>query len=258
MDWTTAGKARLVRNWLMWSEKVRIASLYRRIAARGGHFAVISDDERELLARTVPRGAISVVPHGVDCGYFTPADAEAEFDVAIFGDMSEARVYEGAIELYTCIQAAAASSPPLKWVFVGKDPAAKVRALRAPSVTVTGTVPDVRPFYSRTRVAVVPTRSGTGVKTTVLQGWAMGKPVVATPFALRGLPARAGENVLVGETPAELAAHVLRLVHSPELAKSVAEAGLSTVRAERDSRRIAETFADLCATVLAGAEDQSR
>ena len=45
---------------------------------------------------------------------------------------------------------------------------------------------------------VVPANYGAGVKTTVLQAWALGRPVVATTFAVDGLPAVSGENLLVG------------------------------------------------------------
>jgi glycosyltransferase involved in cell wall biosynthesis len=244
MDWTVQDAGPL-RRLLIAGEHARIASLHRRVAARGGRFVVISDTEADWLARSVPPGRITVIPHGVDCGYFAPMDAPAEHDVAVFGQLGEPRVYEPAVELYARMRDAG-----LRWAFVGRNPALEVAALASPQVTVTGMVPDVRPFYARSRVALVPTRIGTGVKTTVLQAWAMGRPVVATPFALTGLPARPGENVLVGETADELAAHVAGLLASPDLAGRVGDAGLRTVREERDTRLLAERFADLCAEAM--------
>ena len=59
-------------------------------------------------------------------------------------------------------------------------------------VVVTGTVPDVRPYYGRASVCVAPLRIGRGVQNKVLQAMAMGMPVVASSVAQRGLQAVPG------------------------------------------------------------------
>ena len=115
---------------------------------------------------------------------------------------------------------------------------------------VTGFVSDVRPYYARSKVVVVPSRHGGGVKTTVLQAWAMGCPVVATPFALTSLPAKHGENVLIGETTEELKIHISSLLASPDLRGRLGDAGRRTVCEERDMTIVANRFAHLCDEVM--------
>jgi glycosyltransferase involved in cell wall biosynthesis len=252
MEWTTAGMPSALRRWLIGSERRRIGALHRSVARRGGRFVVISDEEREWLARSVPRELITVIPHGVDCGYFEPVDAAPEYDIGIFGQLGEPRVYEPAAEMHALLSARPAGEA-LRWAFVGRHPAPALTRLQSERVTVTGQVPDVRPYYARTRVAVIPSMVGTGVKTTVLQAWAMGRPVVATQFALNGLPARDGENVLVARDVEGLAEHAARLLASPGLYARLADEGLRTVRSERDTRRLGEDFADVCAAAMEGA-----
>ena len=71
---------------------------------------------------------------------------------------------------------------------VGRDPAAEVRALKGPDVEVTGTVSDIRPYLEKAAVFACPMKLGSGIKNKILQAWAVGLPVVASPQSLGGLP----------------------------------------------------------------------
>jgi glycosyltransferase involved in cell wall biosynthesis len=53
-------------------------------------------------------------------------------------------------------------------------------------VSVVGQVPDLKPLLRRARVAVSPTRFGTGIKVKVAEAMAAGLPVVGTSTGLSG------------------------------------------------------------------------
>lgn len=59
--------------------------------------------------------------------------------------------------------------------------------------------------FARGSVLVVPLRVASGVRMKILEAWARGVAVVATPAAARGLRSVSGEELLVAETPADLA-----------------------------------------------------
>lgn len=251
LAWSTRHLPPPLRRWVTATEGARVRRLYRRIGRRGERFVVISDREKRWFSRDIAEERIVTIPHGLDCEYFAPLAAEQDIDIGIFGMFSAERTHEAALEFY----ADAASQPnefpdTMKWAFVGKAPPPAILALSSSRVLVTGQVPDLRPYYARTKVVVVPSTYGTGVKTTVLEAWAMGRPVVATPFALTGLPARPGENVLVGNSLQELREHVRGLVASAERRERLGTAGLRTVREERSIRHLAHQFADLCAQAM--------
>jgi glycosyltransferase involved in cell wall biosynthesis len=67
--------------------------------------------------------------------------------------------------------------------------------------TLTGAVPDVRPFLAHAAVAVAPLRVAQGVPNKVLEAMAMAKAVVATPAAARGLRVRAGGDIVLASDP---------------------------------------------------------
>ena len=232
--------------WINATEQRRAAHLYRRVGRRAAAVVVISESEREWFGRWIPPDRTVVIPHGVDCEYFRPragADVLTDIDVAVFGLLSHPRNGEPAQEVF---KAAQRSGEGWTWGFVGPAGEAFSSTVDSPRALVTGYVPDVRPYYARSKVVLVPALNGTGVKTTVLQAWAMGRPVVATPFSVAGLPARPGDNVLIGRSPDELLGQVARLLDSAELRRRLEDAGRQTAVEWRDIRMLARRFADVC------------
>ncbi len=74
-------------------------------------------------------------------------------------------------------------------------------------------------------VFLAPVTSGSGVKIKVLDGMALGCPVVATPKALEGLDARANRDLLVAKTPAAVLRVALALRDKPRLKQMLAGRG---------------------------------
>jgi len=62
---------------------------------------------------------------------------------------------------------------------------------------------------------VVPLRFGSGIKIKILDALSRGVPVVTTSIGMEGIPVSTGDGVLVGDTPQEMAAHVLTLLTDP-------------------------------------------
>ena len=107
--------------------------------------------------------------------------------------------------------------PSVKLYIVGTDPKPAVKALaRDPAVTVTGYVDDFRPYLDRAQVAVDPLRIGAGLQNKVLEGMAMGLPMVVTSKANEGIRAVDGRDVLVADCPSDFADHVVNLLRNPD------------------------------------------
>jgi glycosyltransferase involved in cell wall biosynthesis len=103
--------------------------------------------------------------------------------------------------------------PELRFFIVGASPAPQVQRLaEIAGVTVTGRVPDVRPYVAHAAAAVAPLRIANGVQNKVLEAMAMGKIVVATPRALAGVEPAAARYVLVAEDPGPFAEMVQRAI----------------------------------------------
>jgi glycosyltransferase involved in cell wall biosynthesis len=64
-----------------------------------------------------------------------------------------------------------------------------------------------------------------GVQNKVLEAMAMGKPVVATRAACRGVEAAEGEGVLSADGPEEFARQTVRILQDPELGADLGSRG---------------------------------
>jgi glycosyltransferase involved in cell wall biosynthesis len=77
----------------------------------------------------------------------------------------------------------------------------------------------------RASVFVSPLIGGAGLKNKVLQAWALGKPVVATPLSVGGLEARDGEELVIADGAEALAQACLKLLGDAPLRARLSAAG---------------------------------
>jgi glycosyltransferase involved in cell wall biosynthesis len=241
------------RTWIhsaaAWRERRRVRWLYERTGERAALVIAISTEERARLGDAgIDRDRIVVVPHGIDVSYFAPdasvseSESGFEFDVAVFGDFHFARNLDPARD---AARWAAVHEPALRWTFVGDIDDLEADMLRAAGVAVTGRVDDVRSYYAKAKVVLVPAVAVTGVKSTLVQAWAMGRPVVSTPESALGLPAVDGTNVMIGRTVPELVGRCAQLAASSEVRAALGDAGRRTAEDELDGAKIASEFASL-------------
>jgi glycosyltransferase involved in cell wall biosynthesis len=107
-----------------------------------------------------------------------------------------------------------------------------VRELVCSDITVTGTVPDVRPFLAQAKVAVAPLLSGGGTRLKVLEALDAGRPVVATPIGAEGLEDLIGHGVIVADTAERMSAAICDLLADDDRAEELGARGRRAV-AER-------------------------
>jgi glycosyltransferase involved in cell wall biosynthesis len=108
-----------------------------------------------------------------------------------------------------------AQLPEVEFHIVGTRPTAAVVALASlPGITVTGSVPDVRPFLAHASLVVAPLRIARGIQNKVLEAMAMEKIAVVSPQAMAGIGARPGEELVVASGENEFASKILALLRN--------------------------------------------
>jgi glycosyltransferase involved in cell wall biosynthesis len=232
--------AHLYQCWRFWN--------YERDAlGRAALNIYVSEVDAEVYRRFFPDRAVAVVPNGVDIEYFSPLPQPMDPRYVVFeGNMHFGPNVDAAQRLVRNILPAMKERlPDVRVGLVGRDPVDEVRALASPDVEVTGTVDDVRPYLARAAVFVCPLQLGSGIKNKILQAWAMGRPVVATPQCLGGLTAKDGHNILVRSEPRAFADAVCELLQDPERAAALGAAGRETVVREYSWQNQATRFESL-------------
>jgi polysaccharide biosynthesis protein PslH len=116
--------------------------------------------------------------------------------------------------------------PQVRLMIVGARPTPEVLALaNNPAVTVTGSVPDVRPYGEDCGVFIVPLRSGSGMRVKILNALAMGLPTVSTTVGAEGIRVTDGVDIHLADTADAFAEAVAGLLAEPERAERLAARG---------------------------------
>ncbi|MDA7977826.1 MAG: glycosyltransferase [Pirellulales bacterium] len=185
-------KARLERfpDSLRWRVRAYRTRRYeRRLARLADHafFAAPRDAERVLGGIPTP---YNVLPNGVDAEFWRRSQSLPDPDVILFaGAFSYQPNVDAAIylarEIFPLVQK---SAPRAQLVLAGRDPPPELKAFHnAPTITVTGFVPDIRPYHERATVFVAPLRVAGGIQNKLLEAMAMETPVVASTKGVAGL-----------------------------------------------------------------------
>ncbi|MCP5159231.1 MAG: glycosyltransferase [Gammaproteobacteria bacterium] len=118
------------------------------------------------------------------------------------------------------------------------------RLATLPGVNVCGQVTDLKPFYRRADLTIVPLRAGGGSRLKILEAFANAIPVIATPEAIAGLEVCAGEALIVAETDEALTHAALRVATDATLAQRIVARALSFVAQYHDCEKVAEYLAE--------------
>jgi sugar transferase (PEP-CTERM/EpsH1 system associated) len=194
-------------SWLYRREGERLRAFDREAVDRCDRCLFVAPSEAQAFQRLFPSALDKtlVVPNGVDSDHFSPAlHLPCPFGpggpVVVFtGDMSYWPNQDAVLWFARhVLPRLRPEHPDLRFVVVGRSPGRRLHRSAAPlGFTLTGAVPDVRPFLAHAAVAVAPLRVAQGVPNKVLEAMAMAKAVVATPAAVAGLRVRAGQDIVV-------------------------------------------------------------
>lgn len=209
-----------------------------------GHI-VCSERERQQLTQIAPAARIAVIENGVDTGQFEAMEEAGARDRIVF---------VGKMDYYPNIEAATSfvhnlwsrireRMPSLRLTIVGADPPAAVKALEETAgVEVTGTVPNVGPYYRGSLAAIVPLKTGGGTRLKILEAMAARTPVISTAVGAEGLSVTPGRNILIADADSAESwlQHLKLLADSTEKRSEIAAEGFELVKARYDWAQLGE------------------
>jgi sugar transferase (PEP-CTERM/EpsH1 system associated) len=210
-----AERSSIPLNWIYAIEARRLLGYERHIAQIFSHALVHTEIEKHDFERLIPGIPVAVVGNGVDLDYFRSAGEAKKPASMVFTGVMDYRPNIDAVvwfcdEILPIVQA---NIPAANFTICGSRPAPAVRRLaKCRGVTVTGWVPDARPYLDRAEIFVAPLRMARGVQNKLLEALAMGLPCVASTAARSGTAVADGQGILATDEPREFARHVIDLL----------------------------------------------
>ncbi|PHV12114.1 TIGR03087 family PEP-CTERM/XrtA system glycosyltransferase [Chitinimonas sp. BJB300] len=209
-------------------EGSKMLAAEKRLAKRFDLCTATTRAEWETLNDYGTGAATDWFPNGVDAVFFCPVDEPYDVETISFIGRMDYYPNQECMSRF-CEQVwplLRTKKPTMKLLIVGADPTPAMRKLgELPGVTVTGSVPDVRPYIRKSALMVAPLNIARGTQNKILEAMAMGVPVVTSTIAAGGVDADAESHLLVADTPEQLAQAILRVVDDPAERQRLAEAG---------------------------------
>jgi sugar transferase (PEP-CTERM/EpsH1 system associated) len=205
---------------MLWAEK--------RLARRFDLCTATTRAEWETLDGYGTGAATDWFPNGVDADYFSPTDEPYDADsISFIGRMdyypNQECMARFCKEVWPQLKARRAG---MKLLIVGADPSPEMRALgQLDGVTVTGSVPDVRPYIRSSAMMVAPLAIARGTQNKILEAMAMGVPVVTSRVAAGGVDAHCEEHLIVADGATDITQAILRIAENPVERRRLAVAG---------------------------------
>jgi sugar transferase (PEP-CTERM/EpsH1 system associated) len=218
--------------WLYHREAVTLVETERAAARLFGKTLLVSEFEADTFRKIAPesKNKIGSLTNGVDFNYFGAMEfdnpfSEGECPLVMTGHMGYQPNYEGALwfakEILPLVQQSVSN---VCAYFVGTSPPPMLRAVAGPSIVVTGSVADVRPYLRFAGAVVAPLRMARGLQNKVLEAMAMAKPVVATLEATRALKVNSGTQLWIANDPRHFANAVISALKGSDRDK-ISQAG---------------------------------
>jgi sugar transferase (PEP-CTERM/EpsH1 system associated) len=200
--------------WVYAREAKTLLRLEHRLAATMSASLVCTQVEAAVFRSWIKDSTCLVMRNGIDLDYFSPAGLDPQPGELVFtGVMNYYPNVDGccwfAREVLPLV---ATAVPAAHLTIVGANPTRTVMNLaRDPRITVTGRVPETRPYLRRASVVIAPLRMARGIQNKVLEGMSMGLPIVATTAATQGIGGMSGVHYIVSDDPTTMSEAIIQL-----------------------------------------------
>ncbi len=225
-------------SWIYRRESQCLLKEERRGAEQARLSLFATRREASLFQSLAPESAqrVEVLGNGVDTDFFSARSDRP----SPYGDGELPVVFVGTMDYFPNVDAACwfASKiwpalrqrcPQARFYIVGRNPTAAVRALAGEGITVTGAVPDTRPWLQHAAAVVAPLRVVRGIINKALEAMAMERPVVATAECAATLQAQHQAHLLLADDEAAFVDQLDSLLKNPGMANDLGRAARNFV-----------------------------
>jgi len=195
---------------------------------------IISIPDRDLIPHP-EKEKIEIVINGVDTEFFKPFEIEKEYELVFTGNMGYPPNVNAANFLAKeILPIVHKKRPDVKLTIAGATPHPSVQALKSEHIHVTGWVDDIRECYAKAKIFIAPMQIGTGLQNKLLEAMAMKIPSITSELANNALNATHGEEILVGNSAEEFAAHIINILENQDLQEKLSLNGYKFVHNNYD------------------------
>jgi len=175
---------------------------------------------------------------GIDFASLVPTAKKLEFPSLFhIGALDWSPNQEGLIWFFdNCWSKIHSEYPDLKFYLAGRNaPEWFERHIRLEGVEYLGEINDAYDFINSKAVMVVPLFSGSGMRIKIIEGMALGKPIVTTDIGTEGIPTENGNNILIANDVNQFTDAIIRLINDRELSNQIGRNAIGFIQEKYDN-----------------------
>lgn len=202
----------------------------------------ITERDRIILDRMGNMRPTHVSPTGIDTKQLIPHAKNLEYpSIFHIGSLEWAPNQEGLLWFVDkCWPKIHAKHPDLKFYIAGRQaPDWLIRRFNAPNIVYMGEVEDAYAFMNSKAVMVVPLFSGSGMRIKIIEGMALGKPIVTTPIGTEGISTQSEKNIIIADNEQEFINGVERLITDRQLFHEIGSSAIEYIQEKFDNLALA-------------------
>jgi polysaccharide biosynthesis protein PslH len=184
---------------------------------------------------------------GIDFASLVPTAKKLEFPSLFhIGALDWAPNQEGLIWFFDhCWPRLHSENPDLKFYLAGRNaPEWLEKRFKLDGVVYLGEINDAYDFINSKAVMVVPLFSGSGMRIKIIEGMALGKPIVTTDIGTEGIPTEDGHNIMIANDADQFIESIGRLINNRALFNEIGKNAIGFIQEKFDNLSQASALID--------------
>lgn len=226
---------------------------FKHLASRIKRFETSYLNDYDLLVPITERDAVilngmgNTKPYftsqtGIDLSFLVPTAKNLEYPSLFhIGSLDWSPNQEGLIWfINNCWPIIIKRYPNLKFYIAGRNaPTWLEKKFSLKNIVYLGEVDDAYEFINSKAIMIVPLFSGSGMRIKIVEGMALGKPIVTTSIGTEGIETTSGENILIADDAESFNSSIYQLIEDRATSDRIGKNAIDFIRKKFDNLALA-------------------
>jgi polysaccharide biosynthesis protein PslH len=214
----------IIKKWYFNTLFEKLKEYEEKVINEVDGIATITNTDLEYFMSAGCKVPMVSIPFGIDVAKYTPK--ESKYPNSLF--------YIGALDWLPNLQGIdwflknawnniVTKFPSAEFHIAGRNMPESLRSSSYKGVVIHGEVEDAKTFIQEYDIMLVPLLAGSGVRIKIIEGMAMGKPIITTSVGIEGIECNRGGDVMVANTPEQFADSVIRCLEEAGIKSSLGQ-----------------------------------
>jgi len=135
--------------------------------------------------------------------------------------------------------------PQVQLMVAGRNAPPDFLTQQISGVQIIGEVPNAITFMQEQGIMLAPLFSGSGMRVKIIEGMALGKPIVATSIAAEGIGCQSGVDILIADEPQAFAQYICQLLSDLQFCRQLSANARTFVHKHHNNSVLVAQLEDL-------------